>query len=82
MDKFIECSALTPSDVCGEGGGGAGYLVGGVGKGDFFLFSVVIIAFVCCYALGRFGQTWKKFDYFIVIFLRLGSHYLLTISTL
>ena len=43
----------------------------GVGKGDFF--SVVIIAFVCCDALGRFRLTWKQFDYFIVILLRLGS---------
>ena len=34
IDKFIECSALTPSDVMG--GGEAGYRVGGVGKGDFF----------------------------------------------
>ena len=51
IDKFIEFSALTPSDVMG----GAGYRVGGVGKRDFccFFFSV-IIAFVCCDALGRF----------------------------
>ena len=55
IDKFTECSALTPSDVMV--GGGAGYQVGGVGKGDLFLFTVVIIAFVCCDALGRSGQT-------------------------
>ena len=40
IDKFIECSALTPSMMMGGG------RVGGVGNRDFFLFSVVIIAFV------------------------------------
>ena len=44
IDKFIECSALTPSDVMGRGGG-FGYRVGGVGKG---FSSVLIIVFVCC----------------------------------
>ena len=52
IDKFIECSALTPSDVMG---GRAGYRVGSVGKRDFCcFFFLVIIAFVCCDALGRF----------------------------
>ena len=52
IDKFIECSALTPSDVMG---GGAGWWVGSVGKRDFCrFFFLAITAFVCCDALGRF----------------------------
>ena len=51
IGMFIECSVLTPSDVMG---GGSGNRVGGVGKRDFCRFFFVIIAFVCCDALGRF----------------------------
>ena len=51
IDKFIECSVLIPSDRLGRG---AGNRVGGVGKRDLCRFLFVIIAFVCCDALGRF----------------------------
>ena len=53
-DKFIECSALTPSDVMG-GGLGTGWAVWV--NGSFVVSFFVIIAFVCCDALGRFGAN-------------------------
>ena len=51
IDKFIECSALTPYDVM-SGGLGTGWAVWV--KGIFVVSFFVIIAFVCCDALGRF----------------------------
>ena len=50
IDKFIECSVLIPSDGMG-GGLGTGWVVWVKGISVFFF---VIIAFVCCDALGRF----------------------------
>ena len=72
IDKFIECSALTPSDVGGGLGTrwGAGYRVGGVGKRDFCCFFLLLLLLLCVLMLlAVYGQTLKQFDYFIVYFI-------------
>ena len=64
IDKFIECSALNPSDVMGGGlGGGWAVWVKGIFVVSFFL-QLLLLCVVMLLAI--FEQTWKQFDYFIV----------------
>ena len=59
-DKFIECSALTSTDVMGGWvwGGGVGFQVGGVGKESFFCRNYCFCVLLMLLAiLGKLGSN-------------------------
>ena len=68
IDKFIECSVLTPSDVMGCGLGT---------RWVVWVKGIFVVSFFCNYCfcvcvvmlLAVFGETWKQFGYFIVYFI-------------